>query len=224
MNFKSIALFLAGATVGAVASYFFAKEKVEKRAQEDISAMEKVFKDKYEGVPCPADFDGDTASLNIDPDIAEEVDKRVKKCSNEKDTEEPVAKAKKPINYGRFEQAKQKILYNKPLKYDDSNDTKTVRRKGNTMEPYVINEEEFIEMQNEDGWEAMEVNFDPAAANNMYFYDNNGNEISIDSVGNEALAYLNDADPDEVVYVRNDEIQMVFEITFDGVIPDSEDE
>lgn len=220
MNFKSITIFLAGAAVGAVASYFFTKEKIEKKAQEDVSAMEQVFKDKYEGVPCPADFDGD-----IDPvKCGEEFDKLAKDCSNKKDLEEPTAKTKKPINYGKFEQVKQKILYNKPLKYDDSNDTKTVRRKGNTMEPYVINEEEFIEMQNEDGWEAMEVNFDPAAANNMYFYDNNGNEVSIDSVGNDALAYLNDADPDEVVYVRNDEIQMVFEITFDGVVPDSEDE
>lgn len=220
MNFKAIAIFLSGAAIGAVASYFFTKEKVEKRAQEDIASMEQVFKDKYEGCPCSADFDGD-----VDPvKDGENFDELYKECSNKKDPEEPVTKTKQKINYGRFEQAKQKILYNKPLKYSDPNDTKTVRRKGNNMEPYVINEEEFIEMQNEDGWEAMEVNFDPSAANNMYFYDNNGNEISIDSVGNEALTYLNDADPDEVVYVRNDEIQMVFEITFDGVIPDSEDE
>lgn len=209
MNFKAIAIFLSGAAIGAVASYFFTKEKVEKRAQEDISAMEKIFKDKY------APDEDDSESENAQGDISEK--------TPEPEKEEP-DKAKKSIKYGRFEQAKQKILYNKPLKYDDSNDTKAVRRKGNNMEPYVINEEEFIEMQNEDGWEAMEVNFDPHAVNNMYFYDNNGNEISIDSVGNEALAYLNDADPDEVVYVRNDEIQMVFEITFDGVIPDSEDE
>lgn len=209
MNFKAIAIFLSGAAIGAVASYFFTKEKVEKRAQEDISAMEKIFKDKY------ATDEDDSESENAQGDISEK--------TPEPEKEEP-DKAKKSIKYGRFEQAKQKILYNKPLKYDDSNDTKAVRRKGNNMEPYVINEEEFIEMQNEDGWEAMEVNFDPHAVNNMYFYDNNGNEISIDSVGNEALAYLNDADPDEVVYVRNDEIQMVFEITFDGVIPDSEDE
>lgn len=209
MNFKSITIFLAGAAVGAVASYFFTKEKVEKRTQEDISAMEKIFKDKY------APDEDVSESENAQGDISEKTPKSEK--------EEPTVKAKKSINYGKFEQVKQKILYNKPLKYDDSSDRKSVRRKNNTMEPYVINEEEFIEMQNEDGWEAMEVNFDPAAANNMYFYDNNGNEVSIDSVGNEALAYLNDADPDEVVYVRNDEIQMVFEITFDGVIPDSED-
>ena len=209
MNFKAITLFLAGAAVGAVSAYFFTKEKVEKRAQEDISAMEKIFKDKY------APDEDDSESENAQGDISEK--------TPEPEKEEP-AKSNKSINYGRFEKAKQKILYNKPLKYNDSNDTKAVRRKGNTMEPYVINEEEYIEMQNEDGWEAMEVNFDPAAANNMYFYDNNGNEVSIDSVGNEALAYLNDSDPDEVVYVRNDEIQMVFEITFDGVVPDSEDE
>jgi hypothetical protein len=210
MNFKSIAIFLAGAAVGAVASYFFTKEKIEKRAQEDISAMEKIFKDKY------APDEDNSESENAKGDISEK--------TPEPEKEEATAKSKKNINYGRFEQAKQKILYNKPLKYDDANDTKKVRRKNNGMEPYIIDVEKFEELQNEDGWEAMEVNFDPAAAGNMYFYDNDGNEVSIDSVGDEAFRYLNNADPDEVVYVCNEELQMIFEITFDGVVPDFEDE
>lgn len=209
MNFKSIAIFLAGAAVGAVASYFFTKEKIEKHAQEDISSMEKIFKDKY------APDEDNSESENAQGDISEKTPEPEKK--------EPAAKATKPINYGRFDQVKQKILYNKPLKYEDSNDTKTVRRKNN-MEPYIIDAEKFEELQNEDGWEAMEVNFDPAATDNMYFYDNDGNEVSIDSVGEEALRYLNNADPDEVVYSCNEELQMIFEITFDGVVPDFEDE
>ncbi len=209
MNFKSIAIFLAGAAVGAVASYFFTKEKIEKRAQEDISSMEKIFKDKY------APDEDDSESENAQGDISEK--------TPESEKEESTAKPKKNINYGRFEKAKQKILYNKPLKYDDANDTKKVRRKNN-MEPYIIDAEKFEELQNEDGWEAMEVNFDPAATDNMYFYDNDGNEVSIDSVGEEALRYLNNADPDEVVYSCNEELQMIFEITFDGVVPDFEDE
>lgn len=210
MNFKSIAIFLAGAAVGAVASYFFTKEKIEKRAQEDISSMEKIFKDKY------APDEGNSESENAQGDVSEK--------APEPEKEEPTAKAKKNINYGRFEKAKQKILYNKPLKYDDANDTKKVRRKNNGMEPYIIDVEKFEELQNEDGWEAMEVNFDPAAAGNMYFYDNDGNEVSMDSIGDEAFRYLNNADPDEVVYVCNEELQMIFEITFDGVVPDFEDE
>lgn len=208
MNFKSIAIFLAGAAVGAVASYFFTKEKVEKRAQEDISSMEKIFKDKY------APDEDNSESENAQGDISEE--------TTEQEKEDPV-KTKKSINYGRFEQAKQKILYNKPLKYEDPNDTKTVRRKCNTMEPYIIDVEKFEELQNADGWEVMEVNFDPAANDNMYFYDNDGNAVSMDSIGDEAYRYLNNADPDEVVYVCNEEIQMIFEITFDGVVPDFED-
>lgn len=209
MNFKAIAMFLSGAAIGAAVSYFFTKERIEKRAQEDISSMEKIFKDKY------APDEDDSESENVQGDISEK--------TPEPEKEEPVAKTKKSINYGRFEQAKQKILYNKPLKYEDSNDTKTVRRKNN-MEPYIIDAAKYEELQNEDGWEAMEVNFDPAANDNMYFYDNDGNEVSIDSVGEEALRYLNNADPDEVVYVCNEEIQMIFEITFDGVVPDFEDE
>lgn len=208
MNFKSIVIFVAGAAVGAVASYFFTKEKVEKRAQEDISSMEKIFKDKY------APDEDNTEYENAQGDISEKAPEPEK---------EELAKAKKTINYGRYEQAKQKILYNKPLKYEDSNDTKTVRRKNNGMEPYIIDVEKFEELQNEDGWEAMEVNFDPAANDNMYFYDNDGNEVSMDSIGDEAFRYLNNADPDEVVYVCNEEIQMIFEITFDGVVPDFED-
>ena len=210
MNFKSIAIFLAGATVGAIASYFFTKEKIEKRAQEDISSMEKMFKDKY--APDEEDSESENAQGNK------------KKKTPESEKEEPTTKTKKAINYGRFEKAKQKILYNKPLKYDDANDTKKVRRKNNGMEPYIIDVEKFEELQNEDGWEAMEVNFDPAAAGNMYFYDNDGNEVSMDSIGDEAFRYLNNADPDEVVYVCNEELQMIFEITFDGVVPDFEDE
>lgn len=209
MNFKSIVIFVAGAAVGAVASYFFTKEKIEKRAQEDISSMEKIFKDKY------APNEDNAESENAQGDISEK--------TPESEKAEP-AKAKKTINYGRYEQAKQKILYNKPLKYEDPNDTKTVRRKNNGMEPYIIDVEKFEELQNEDGWEAMEVNFDPAANDNMYFYDNDGNEVSMDSIGDEAFRYLNSADPDEVVYVCNEEIQMIFEITFDGVVPDFEDE
>lgn len=209
MNFKSIVIFVAGAAVGAVSAYFFTKEKIEKRAQEDISSMEKIFKDKY------APDEDNAESENAQWDISEK--------TPESEKEEP-AKAKKVINYGRYEQAKQKILYNKPLKYEDPNDTKTVRRKNNGMEPYIIDVEKFEELQNEDGWEAMEVNFDPAANDNMYFYDNDGNEVSMDSIGDEAFRYLNSADPDEVVYVCNEEIQMIFEITFDGVVPDFEDE
>lgn len=210
MNFKSIAIFLAGAAVGAVASYFFTKEKIEKRAQEDISSMEKIFKDKY------APDEDDSESENAQGNISEK--------NPEPKKEESAAKAKKSINYGRFEQAKQKILYNKPLKYEDANDTKKVRRKNNGMEPYIIDVEKFEELQNEDGWEAMEVNFDPASSGNMYFYDNDGNEVSMNSVGDEAFRYLNNADPDEVVYVCNEELKMIFEITFDGVVPDFEDE
>jgi hypothetical protein len=172
--------------------------------------MEKIFKDKY------APDEDNSESENAKGDISEK--------TPEPEKEEATAKSKKNINYGRFEQAKQKILYNKPLKYDDANDTKKVRRKNNGMEPYIIDVEKFEELQNEDGWEAMEVNFDPAAAGNMYFYDNDGNEVSIDSVGDEAFRYLNNADPDEVVYVCNEELQMIFEITFDGVVPDFEDE
>lgn len=204
MSFKSIAIFLAGAAVGAVASYFFTKEKVERQAQTNIAEMEKVFQKKYSGEEEAA---SDSIPENAQGDISEK--------TFDEETESAPSKPSKKINYGRFEQAKQKILYNKPLKYEDSSDTKTVRRKSDMSEPYIIGEEEFNNLTNE-GWDMMEVNFDPSAKENMYFYDLDGNEVSIESIGHEALAFLNgEATEDEIVYVKNEDLGMVFEITFD---------
>lgn len=204
MSFKSIAIFLAGAAVGAVASYFFTKEKVERQAQTNIAEMEKVFQKKYSG---EEEVTSDSIPENAQGDISEK--------TFDKEAESTPSKPSKKINYGRFEQAKQKILYNKPLKYEDSSDTKTVRRKSDMCEPYIIGEEEFNNLTN-DGWDMMEVNFDPSAKENMYFYDLDGNEVSIESIGHEALAFLNgEATEDEIVYVKNEDLGMVFEITFD---------
>lgn len=212
MSFKSIAIFLAGAAVGAVASYFFTKEKIERQAQENIDAMEKAFQKKYSGEESDT---SDSLPENAQGDISEK--------TFDKETKPAPSKSAKKTNYARFEQAKQKILYNKPLKYEDSSDTKTVRRKTDMGEPYIIGEEEFNNLIH-DGWDMMEVNFDPAAAENMYFYDLDGNEVSMDSIGHEAFAFLNgEATEDEIVYVKNEELGMVFEITFDVPSPDEDE-
>lgn len=201
MSFKSIAIFLAGAAVGAVASYFFTKEKVERQAQATIDDMEKVFQKRY---AVEENADSDAIPENAQGDISEKTPE-VKRESV----------AKKKTDYSKYDPVRQKILYNKPLKYEDSSDTKTVRRKTDMGEPYIIGEEEFNNLIH-DGWDMMEVNFDPAAAENMYFYDLDGNEVSMDSIGHEAFAFLNgEATEDEIVYVKNEELKMVFEITFD---------
>lgn len=221
MNFKSIAIFLTGAAIGAVASYFFTKEKIEKKAQEDISAMEQVFKDKYECSPCPADFDGDVDSAKT----GEVFDKLAKACSKKEDSEEPVKRVGTK-DYSKYEKAKNNILYNKPLKYKDSDDTKKAVKKGVKAmgEPYIIGSEEYCDLQN-DGWDAMEVSFDPHAVNGEYFYDTNGEPLSMDSLGNEAFEFMNSqADEDEVIYVRNDELGMIFEVTYDAQVPDFDPE
>lgn len=90
-------------------------------------------------------------------------------------------------------------------------------------EPYIIGEEEFNDLVR-DGWDMMEVNFDPSAVEGMYFYDLDGNEVSMDSIGHEAFAFLNgEATEDEIVYVKNEELGMVFEITFDVPSPDEDE-
>ncbi len=212
MSFKSIAIFLAGAAVGAVASYFFTKEKVERQAQANINDMEKVFQKKYSD---NESTDSDSIPENAQGDISEK--------TLEAKKEPVINKSKKKTDYTKFDKVRQKILYNKPLKYDDSNDTKTVRRKTDMGEPYIIGEEEFNDLVR-DGWDMMEVNFDPSAAENMYFYDLDGNEVSMDSIGHEAFAFLNgEATEDEIVYVKNEELGMVFEITFDVPSPDEDE-
>lgn len=204
MSFKSIAIFLAGTAVGAIASYFFTKEKIERQAQENIDTMEKTFKEKYSGEESAT---SDSIPENAQGDISEKTPDAKK--------EPAINKSKKKTDYTKFDKVRQKILYNKPLKYEDSSDTKTVRRKTDMGEPYIIGEEEFNNLV-DDGWDMMEVNFDPAAAENMYFYDLDGNEVSMDSIGHEAFAFLNgEATEDEIVYVKNEELGMVFEITFD---------
>lgn len=212
MSFKSIAIFLAGAAVGAVASYFFTKEKVERQAQANINDMEKVFQKKYSD---EESADSDSIPENAQGDISEKTPDTKK--------EPAINKSKKKTDYTKFDKVRQKILYNKPLKYDDSNDAKTVRRKTDMGEPYIIGEEEFNDLVR-DGWDMMEVNFDPSAAENMYFYDLDGNEVSMDSIGHEAFAFLNgEATEDEIVYVKNEELGMVFEITFDVPSPDEDE-
>ena len=166
--------------------------------------MEKAFQKKYSGDESDT---SDSILKNPEGDISEK--------TFDKETKPAPSKPSKKANYARFEQAKQKILYNKPLKYEDSSDTKTVRRKTDMGEPYIIGEEEFNNLV-DDGWDMMEVNFDPSAVENMYFYDLDGNEVSMDSIGHEAFAFLNgEATEDEIVYVKNEELNMVFEITFD---------
>lgn len=204
MSFKSITIFLAGAAVGAVASYFFTKEKVERQAQATIDDMEKVFQKRYSGEEDPA---SDSIPENAQGDISEKTPDAKK--------EPAINKSKKKTDYTKFDKVRQKILYNKPLKYDDSSDTKIARRKTDMGEPYIIGEEEFENLVH-DGWDMMEVNFDPSAVDNMYFYDLDGNEVSMDSIGHEAFAFLNgEATEDEIVYVKNEDLGMVFEITFD---------
>lgn len=212
MSFKSIAIFLAGAAVGAVASYFFTKEKVERQAQANINDMEKVFQKKYSD---EESTDSDSIPENAQGDISEKTPDTKK--------EPAINKSKKKTDYTKFDKVRQKILYNKPLKYDDSNDAKTVRRKTDMGEPYIIGEEEFNDLVR-DGWDMMEVNFDPSAVEGMYFYDLDGNEVSMDSIGHEAFAFLNgEATEDEIVYVKNEELGMVFEITFDVPSPDEDE-
>lgn len=222
MNFKSIAIFLTGAAIGAVASYFFTKEKIEKKAQEDISAMEQVFKDKYVYKPsvdklCIHKTSEDEIIPDktwSNPDIPEK-----------EDSEEPVKRIGSK-DYSKYEKAKNNILYNKPLKYKDSDDTKKAVKKGVKAmgEPYIIGSEEYCDLQN-DGWDAMEVSFDPHAVNGNYFYDTNGEPLSMDSLGNEAFEFMNSqADEDEVIYVRNDELGMIFEVTYDAQVPDFDPE
>lgn len=215
MNGKSIFSFLLGAAIGSAVTYFFTKERVEKRAMEDISAMEECFKKQYGVEETPVE------TVTEEAPAVEETTPEVQ-STHINDTK------KNKVRYDGFAKVKNKLglSKDKPLLYNDSEDNLTVRKKVGTKmnEPYIIGEEEFDELQNEPNWDAMEVYFDPQAIENRYFTNAEGEEISMDSIGSEAIEFLsNEADDGEVVFVRNDELQMVFEIMVQLFNPGGDD-
>ena len=212
MDVKSILSFLAGGIIGSVATYFVVKDKIYAKANDDISQMEKTFKKKY----CSEEEISTDISKENEP-VSEEVPVPKTPTTSTKDT---VIKPNK-TQYNKYAAVKQKILGKaEDLIYNDDMDLKLARvKKGDRKkmyEPIIISEDEFIELQNEDGWDSMEVFYDPSCVDGNYFSNADGEEISVDSVGREAMDFMNSSMyEDEVIYVKNDEINMVFEVSFD---------
>ena len=83
-------------------------------------------------------------------------------------------------------------------------------------EPVIIDEEEYNTLLDSQEWDAMEVEYSPTARFGAYFVDSSGNEINMDSIGSEVEDYFKtQADEDEVVYVKNEELQMIFMVTME---------
>lgn len=215
MDVKSILSFLAGGIIGSVATYFVVKDKIYAKANDDISQMERTFKKKYCG-----EEEAPTDISKEDELTSEEVPVPKTPTTPTTSTKDTIIKPNK-TQYNKYAAVKQKILGKaEDLIYNDDMDLKLARvKKGDRKkmyEPTIISEEEFIELQNEDGWDSMEVFYDPSCVDGNYFSNADGEEISIDSVGREAIDFMNSSmDKNEVIYVKNDEINMVFEVSFD---------
>lgn len=211
MNWKSIISLFIGAAVGATATYLITKEKFEKRAMADVEEMEKYFKKTY-GVEEPAEKEANVEEKSEDADdIHGAITSVIPTEANPKN---------RKTNYERFAKAKDRILNtNKKLLYEDSDDNLEVRRKvgkKGMYEPTIIDQEEFMALQNTDGWDALEVYYDSVGTDGYYFHEASGETVSNDSIGNEVLQFfMSQADEGEVIFVRNDELCMVFEVIYE---------
>lgn len=214
MNWKSIISLFIGAAVGSTATYLITKEKFEKRAMADVEEMEKYFKKTY-GVDEPAEKE---ANVDDDEPALQDIIQPISTSATPKS--KPAVKGN-TTQYDKFSKVKDRILNtNNKLLYEDSDDNLEVRRKvgkKGMYEPTIIDQEEFLALQNTDGWEAMEVYYDGVGTDGYYFHEASGETVSNDSIGNEALQFFtSQADEGEVVFVRNDELCMVFEIIYEA--------
>lgn len=213
---KNVLIFLLGAGCGALATFFFVKDKAEKQAQEDVDNMRAMFEKQYGVAPTsPAEAEGEA----LDPPMeSEEAPKKVVTA------EEISSNPNKTRDYSRYSKVKDKIIKTIHSEedreaYDDRMDElKVIRkgRKGDMYEPVIIDEEEYNILLDSQEWDAMEVEYSPTARFGAYFVDSSGNEINMDSIGTEVEDYFKtQADEDEVVYVKNEELQMIFMVTME---------
>ena len=210
---KNLLIFVIGAGCGAIATFFLVKDKAEKQAQEDIDNMRAAFEKQY----------GADSGVSVTPIESE---------GEAIEPKEPAATAKKVVtdvssnpnkvrDYSRFSKAKNKILQTDTCEpnYEVSDELKAIRknRRKGMYEPVIIDEEEYNELLDAKEYDAMEVEYSPVARFGAYFVDSSGNEISMDSIGSEVEDYFKtQASEDEVVYVRNDELQMIFMVTMEA--------
>ena len=211
---KNVLIFLIGAGCGAIATFFFVKDKAEKQAQEDIDNMRAAFEKQY----------GVDSGVSVTPVEAEgeAIEPKEVNTSEKKVVTDVSSNPNKTRDYSRFSKAKNKILHPDEEctpNYEVSDELKAIRknRRKGMYEPVIIDEEEYNELLDSKEWDAMEVEYSPVARFGAYFVDSSGNEISMDSIGSEVEDYFKtQASEDEVVYVKNEELQMIFMVTMES--------
>lgn len=188
MRVNKFVCFTFGAVVGSVATWYYLKDRYEKRVQEDVASVKESLSkmSRYSG---PQDSDEAKASehetgLPEKPDITE----YAKRLSKEKYT-----------NYsGMFNEEEEEEENEPPVPNRVTSDSKE--------KPYVIPPEQFDEFD------------DYSTISLMYYADGvlaDDNDELVedveDVVGSDSLNHFGEYD-DDSVYVRNDRLKVDYEI------------
>lgn len=205
---KNVIIFSIGAAVGAAASYFYFKDKFkeeeERKAQEEIESIKKIFYDKekeLENVVQKTKKELSEAEFSF-PEIP-----GFSKDRDEKEEEEDTKTYKSYANLYKKEEPKKHIK-------EDIPKTHTYPREGLAEKPYIIDEDTFATTGQFHSKET------------LYYYEDRGiltdeNDIPVDDpgylVGND---YMEKFDPTGYVYVRNERAAADFEIVLCQEFPE----
>ncbi len=194
--FSAVSMTL-GAVAGGFAGYILTRKKYEKLADKEVESVKKSLQEYYENkmkegknnVKVPADATVKKNNIN-----RPKMDVPVKDTSS--------------INYDNFENENDKKSYNEYIKkYRSSEEIKMEEKFGNgkSFRPYIISPEEFSDSEYD--VETLHYYRDGVVADD----DNNIIKDVKSTIGDEALNTFGVYE-DDVVYVRNDEIKIDFEI------------
>ena len=201
-SIKGLFAFVAGATVGAAATYFVVKTKYERLAQDEIDSVKEVFARREEELLSHCDEIRDEVAVEklklnmntaLKPDLAEIVSKIKEK--------EQVKASAQDETYDYYED-------DEPEEDDDIPQEPEVVEPP-VLTPYVIMPEEF---GTEEDYELINLTYyaDDVLTDD---WDNPIEDIE-DMVGLESLKHIGEY-AEDVVHVRNEKYKTDFEIALD---------
>ena len=174
MNLKNIIVFVAGAGIGGAVTYFAMKKYTETRITEEIVEFKESYKDSV-----------------------------LKQAFKAAEPSEPVSE-KNEEDTSEYDEIIRKLNYNEYSKKDSQNeDAETEPDEIDRNLPYIISDEEYLEMEEYDKVTLFFFDED-------YIFINDDDEIignAEDLLGKENLVDISDA-----IYIRNEKFGIDYEV------------
>lgn len=186
MNVKTLAVFIFGATVGAVGSYFITKEALKTKTQLEINEMRDYYKEQY-GVKKEAPIKNDNGELVTTGEDGKDIYNKIDMVARDYHTESDIV--------------------------TDEKDKVAKTIKSQYQKPYEITEDEYL---NDKKWAHMEYNWYYHQKVMMDMTPETGEPAIVDDpyvqVGADMLEALEESG-DGIIYVRNDNRGELYIIT-----------